>query len=79
MGTSPKSFTYAVANSFVNITKRMDAKLTITHPEGYELNSDITNGVCVTNDQNEAFKNADFIYAKNWSSFNNYVKCLKRP
>ena len=38
MGTHPKALPHAVANSFVNITKRMDAKLTITHPEGYELN-----------------------------------------
>jgi N-succinyl-L-ornithine transcarbamylase len=56
----------------------MDAKLTITHPEGYELKSDITNGAYVTNDQNKAFKNADFIYAKNWSSFNNDGKVLKK-
>lgn len=74
----PKALPHAVANSFVDVTKRMDAKLTITHPEGYELNSNITNGIYVTNDQNEAFKNADFIYTKNWSSFNNYGKVLKK-
>jgi N-succinyl-L-ornithine transcarbamylase len=27
-------------------------------------------------DQKEAFKNADFIYAKNWSSYDNYGKIL---
>ena len=56
----------------------MDVELTITHPEGYDLNPDVTNGIYVTSDQNEAFKNADFIYAKNWSSFNNYGKVLKK-
>ena len=74
----PKALPHAVANSFINITKRMDVELTITHPEGYDLNPDVTNGIYVTSDQNEAFKNADFIYAKNWSSFNDYGKVLKK-
>ena len=48
--------------------------LTITHPEGLELSSDFTEGATITHNQQEAFEGADFIYAKNWSSFREYGK-----
>lgn len=72
----PKALPHAVANSFVNMSKCNDYKLVITNPEGYNLNPEITKGVKVLHDQKEAFKNADFIYAKNWSSYDNYGKIL---
>ena len=48
----------------------------ITHPEGYQLNENFTHGARIEYDQREAFKGADFIYAKNWSSYEDYGKVL---
>ena len=72
----PKSLPHAVANSFINMAKMSNYDLVITNPIGYDLNPKITKGINVTHNQEEAFKNADFIYAKNWSSYNDYGKVL---
>ena len=72
----PKSLPHAVANSFINMAKMSNYDLVITNPVGYDLNQKITKGINVTHNQEEAFKNADFIYAKNWSSYNDYGKVL---
>ena len=72
----PKSLPHAVANSFINMCKINNYDLTITNPKGYDLNKKITEGVQIINDQELAFKNADFIYAKNWSSYDQYGKVL---
>ena len=72
----PKSLPHAVANSFINMAKMSNYDLVITNPFGYYLNPKITKGINVTHNQEEAFKNADFIYAKNWSSYNDYGKVL---
>ncbi len=72
----PRALPQAVANSFVEWMKTMDYELVITHPEGYELSSQFTGGCTITHDQNKAFENADFIYAKNWSSYSDYGKIL---
>jgi N-succinyl-L-ornithine transcarbamylase len=68
----PKALPHAVPNSFVKVMKKADVDFVITHPEGYELNPEFTDGVNITHDQDEAFKDADFIYAKNWSNYKNY-------
>ena len=72
----PKSLPHAVANSFINMCKINNYDLTITNPKGYNLNKKITEGIQIINDQELAFKNADFIYAKNWSSYDQYGKVL---
>ena len=72
----PKSLPHAVANSFINMARMSNYDLVITNPIGYDLNPKITKGINVTHNQKEAFKNADFIYAKNWSSYNDYGKVL---
>ncbi len=72
----PKSLPHAVANSFINMAKLSNYDLVITNPVGYDLNPKITKGINVTHNQEEAFKNADFIYTKNWSSYNDYGKVL---
>ena len=74
----PKALPHAVANSFVKMMKQQDADFVITHPEGYELNPEITAGVHIEYDQNKAFENADFVYAKNWSSYAEYGKVISR-
>lgn len=72
----PRALPQAVANSFVEFIKSTDAELVVTHPKGYELNNEIMEGVPVEYDQNKAFADADFIYAKNWSSYTEYGKIL---
>ena len=72
----PKSLPHAVANSFINMARMSNYDLVITNPIGYDLNPKVTKGINVTHNQEEAFKNADFIYAKNWSSYNDYGKIL---
>ncbi|RKS23303.1 N-succinyl-L-ornithine transcarbamylase [Flavobacterium endophyticum] len=72
----PKALPHAVPNSFAKIMKLSKYDLVIAHPKGYELNPEITKGTTITDNQDEAFKNADFIYAKNWSSYNDYGKIL---
>ena len=72
----PKALPHAVAHSFINIMKEIDVDLLITHPKQYELNSSITKGVPVSYNQYEALKDADFVYAKNWSNYHDYGKIL---
>ena len=74
----PRSLPQAVANSFVEWMKEADVELVITHPKGYELSSKFSNGVTVEYDQNKAFEGADFIYAKNWSSYTSYGEILSK-
>ncbi len=68
----PKALPQAVANSFAEWTLASDYDLTITHPKGYELSKKFTKGATIEYNQQKAFEGADFIYAKNWSSFKNY-------
>ena len=71
-----KAIPHAVANSFAEWSLGMGHDLTICHPEGYELDSEFTQGARITNDQSEALQDADFVYVKNWSAFNEYGKIL---
>ena len=73
----PKALPHAVANSFVEMMQLKDADFVITHPEGYELDPEITKNSKIEYNQKEAFKNADFIYVKNWSSFKEYGEVMK--
>jgi N-succinyl-L-ornithine transcarbamylase len=73
-----KAIPHAVANSFSEWMLKADVDFTITHPEGYELSEDFTNGAKITTDQTAALKDADFVYVKNWSTFKDSygeVKC----
>ncbi|MCO6565103.1 MAG: N-acetylornithine carbamoyltransferase [Apibacter sp.] len=72
----PRALPQSVSNSFVKIMKKMEVDFIITHPEGYELNPEITKGIPIEYNQEKAFKNADFIYAKNWSNYTNYGKIM---
>ncbi len=72
-----KPIPQCVANSFaqwMNAWGSVD--LTITHPEGYELDSQFTDGATIEHDQQKALEDADFVYVKNWSSFTDYGKML---
>ncbi len=74
----PKALPHAVANSFVQMMQLQDADFVITHPKGYELDDDIVKDSVVNYNQDKAFEGADFIYTKNWSSFNEYGKVISQ-
>ncbi len=74
----PKALPQAVANSFVEWMSKTDYELVVTHPEGYELAQEFIGNVKVEYDQKKAFEGADFIYAKNWSSYTNYGQILSK-
>jgi len=68
-----KPLPQCVANSFAQwINAWGKADFVITHPEDYELSEEFTKGATITLDQDEALKDADFVYVKNWSTFNDY-------
>lgn len=72
-----KALPQCVANSFAQwITAWGEADFVVTHPEGYELAEEFTKGASIVHDQDEALKNADFVYVKNWSSYHNYGQVL---
>ena len=74
----PKALPHAVANSFVKMISELDVDFSITHPKGYELNPEITKDAPINYNQEEALKNADFVYVKNWSSYNDYGKIVSQ-
>jgi len=64
-----------VANSFAQwVNAWGEADFVITHPQDYELDEKFTKGATITIDQDEALKDADFIYVKNWSTYTDYGK-----
>jgi N-succinyl-L-ornithine transcarbamylase len=70
-----KALPQCVANSFsqwVNAWGKAD--FVIAHPEDYELDIKFTDGATIAHDQNEALKDADFVYVKNWSTYTDYGK-----
>jgi N-succinyl-L-ornithine transcarbamylase len=69
-----KPIAHAVANSFTEWMQKMEVDLVITNPEGYDLDPKFVKNTKVLHDQNEALKDADFVYVKNWSSFENYAQ-----
>ena len=74
----PKALPQAVANSFVEMMQKMEVDLTITHPEGYELDPNITKDTLINHNQKDALKDADFVYVKNWSNYKDYGKILSQ-
>lgn len=74
-----KSLPQAVPNSFAQWVGRTDHMLKVVQPSGFELKEEFTNGATVLTDQEEAFKNADIVYVKNWSSYHDYGKAGNFP
>lgn len=68
-----KPLPQCVANSFSQwVNAWGEADFVITHPEDYELHPEFTKGATITHQQDQALKDADFVYVKNWSTFNDY-------
>ncbi len=74
----PKALPHSVPNAFALMMQKANVDFVITHPEGYELDPEITKGTKVIHDQDAAFQDADFIYAKNWSAYHDYGKILSQ-
>lgn len=72
-----KPIPQCVANSFSEWMGAWgEADFVITHPEGYALSTEFTKGASIEHNQDEALKDADFVYVKNWSSYEQYGKVL---
>ncbi|MDR1763272.1 MAG: acetylornithine carbamoyltransferase [Dysgonamonadaceae bacterium] len=65
----PKALPQAVPNSFADFMNEADVEFVITHPEGYELDTQFTRGAKIEHNQDKALEGADFVYAKNWAPF----------
>ena len=76
----PAALPQAVPNSFAEWMNQTDYEFVITHPEGYELDKQFAGNARIEYNQQKAFEGADFIYAKNWSAYNdpNYGKILSK-
>jgi N-succinyl-L-ornithine transcarbamylase len=75
-----KSLPQAVPNSFSEWMCRAQAEgmldFVISHPQGLELAEKFTLGAKIEHNQDAALQSADFVYAKNWSSYNDYGKMV---
>ena len=71
-----KALPHAVANSFTQAMQKMEVEFVIANPEGHDLNPEITKDTPIYHNQEAAFKDADFVYTKNWSSYEDYGKIL---
>ena len=76
----PKALPQAVPNSFAEGLNMTDYEFVIANPEGYDLAPEFVGKAKVTHNQDEALEGADFVYAKNWSSYegDNYGKVLNQ-
>lgn len=78
-----KALPQAVPNSFAEWMCKAQQEgmldFTIAQPKGYELNGDFTPGAYITHNLDEALAGADYIYVKNWSSYQEYGKVLTYP
>lgn len=74
----PNALPQAVPNSFVEWMRETDYDFVVTNPEGYDLAPSFMGDVKIEHDQMKAFKDADFIYAKNWASYSDYGKVLSK-
>ena len=76
-----KSLPQAVPNSFSEWMCRAQAEgmidFVITHPQGLELADKFTTGAIIEYNPETALKGADFVYAKNWSSYHDYGKTVQ--
>lgn len=76
----PKALPQAVPNSFAQWMVAAGYEVVVANPEGYDLDPKFTAGATVTHNQDEALKGANFVYAKNWSAYEdpNYGKILSK-
>ena len=73
-----KALPQCVPNSFSEWMNHADVDFTIAHPKGYELAPEFAGNAKICYDPKEAYEGADFIYAKNWSSYSQYGQILNQ-
>jgi len=72
-----KPLPHCVANSFAQwVNAWGEADFVVTHPKGYNLDTAFVQQAKVEYDQDEALRDADFVYVKNWSATADYGKHL---
>ncbi len=70
-----KPLPQCVANSFAQWMNAWgEVDFVVTHPEDYELDPKFTGNAPIIYDQDEALKDADYVYVKNWSTYKDYGK-----
>ncbi len=74
----PRALPQSVPNSFAEWLVRTDYEFVIANPEGYDLSKQFTGNAKVVHTPEEAYEGADYIYAKNWSSYENYGQILSQ-
>ncbi|CAH0998686.1 N-succinylornithine carbamoyltransferase [Neolewinella maritima] len=76
----PRRLPQAVANSFAEwMLAWGEVDLVIANPPGFDLAERFRAGTQVLHDQREALRGADFVYAKNWSSYDDYGATAELP
>ncbi len=75
----PRALPQAVANSFSQWMMNSDVEFVVTHPKGLELDPGLTGKPTVEYNRKSAFEGADFVYAKNWSTFEPYGEIASHP
>ncbi|HEV7333589.1 MAG TPA: N-acetylornithine carbamoyltransferase [Flavisolibacter sp.] len=74
-----KPLPQCVANSFAQwMTAWGEVDFVVTHPEGYDLDEQFTKGAAIMHNQDKALQGADYVYVKNWSSYQQYGEILCR-
>ncbi|MBK9299771.1 MAG: N-acetylornithine carbamoyltransferase [Bacteroidetes bacterium] len=71
-----KALPQCVPNSFAEWMNKAEVEFVITNPKGYNLHEKFAGTATFCENQAEAFENANFIYAKNWSSYTDYGQIL---
>jgi N-succinyl-L-ornithine transcarbamylase len=74
-----KALPQAVPNSFAQWMNISNVDFVITHPRGLELSTAFRGNATIEHDQDKALANADFVYVKNWSSYEDYGKVINAP
>lgn len=67
-----KPIAHSVGNSFAEWMNAADVDFCIANPEGYDLDPEYVGRAKVYHSQAEAVQDADYIYFKNWSSYDDY-------
>lgn len=67
-----KPIAHCVGNSFAEWMNAANIDFSIANPEGYDLDPKFVGDAKLYHNQEEALKDADYVYFKNWSSFDDY-------
>ncbi len=72
----PRVLPQSVGNSFAQWLNKLEYEFVIANPDGFDLAPGFVGSARVVHTPEEAYDGADFIYAKNWSSYHDYGKTV---